>query len=321
MTRKVAETVDISSPELERICNKLAGKISIELIDRKYSFIYGVPRGGTYVAYYLSQKLGLKLIDKDEFENLSSHYILVVDDIVDSGRTRKKYHKYDFASLFIAEHTPPDGRPTYYAEIADCFIVFPWERERNETPAKDNILRLLQYLGEDIHREGLLKTPERYIKAMKELCKGYDENPETYITQFTEKHYDQMIILRDIPIFSLCEHHMLPFYGVAHVAYIPKPDKDGMGKIVGLSKLARMVETFARRLQVQERLCNQVTDTIMKHLDPLGAACQIKATHLCMVMRGVEKPGSVTVTNSLRGVFMDRPETRREFFGEINGGR
>lgn len=167
---------------------------------------------------------------------------------------------------------------------------------------------ILAKIGEDPEREGLLKTPERASKSFQFLTKGYHEDVYDILNGaiFTEK-YDEMVIVKNIELFSMCEHHLLPFYGKCHVAYLPD------GKLIGLSKIPRIVEVFARRLQVQERLTGQIADTLMELLHPLGVAVVIEATHLCMVMRGVEKQHSVAVTSSMLGVFRSDHPARSEF--------
>ncbi len=170
------------------------------------------------------------------------------------------------------------------------------------------VTAMLEGIGEDPGREGLLKTPERVARSLRFLTRGYREDPEELLKKavFTEA-YDEMVLVRDIDLFSMCEHHMLPFFGKAHVAYIPD------GKIVGLSKLARVVEVFARRLQVQERLTQQIRDAIQSVLNPKGVAVVIEARHLCMVMRGVQKLNSVTTTSAMSGQFITSQSTRSEF--------
>jgi GTP cyclohydrolase I len=176
---------------------------------------------------------------------------------------------------------------------------------------EDLTRELLVHLGEDPDREGLLRTPERFAKAYQYLTKGYNEDPADILHgALYSVDYDEMVIVKDIEMFSLCEHHMLPFFGKVHIAYIPK------GKVVGLSKLPRLVEVFARRLQVQERLTVEIAESIQNAIHPLGVGVVIEARHLCMMMRGVEKQHSATVTSSMLGAFR-APQTRQEFLALI----
>ncbi len=178
--------------------------------------------------------------------------------------------------------------------------------------ATDNYRQLLQALGEDVEREGLLKTPERAAKALHFLAQGYKIDAlEIMKSAIFHEEHNQMVIVKDIELYSLCEHHLLPFYGRAHIAYIPN------GKIVGLSKLARVVDAYARRFQVQERLTIQIRDCIQQALDPLGVAIVIEAKHLCMMMRGVNKQNSVTTTSAFTGEF-EKQSTRNEFINLIS---
>lgn len=172
---------------------------------------------------------------------------------------------------------------------------------------------ILRLLGEDPEREGLLKTPERVAKAMSFITKGYTEDPiEIIKSAIFKEEYKQMVLVKDIELYSICEHHMLPFYGKAHVAYIPN------GYITGLSKIARVVECFARRLQVQERLTVQIRDSIQEALNPMGVAVVIEASHMCMQMRGVEKQSSATTTSAFTGIFLSDHRTREEFMTLIS---
>jgi GTP cyclohydrolase I len=178
------------------------------------------------------------------------------------------------------------------------------------------IRRELELIGEDPRREGLLKTPERVAKSMKFLTEGYASSAEEVVGRgiFKEEH-DNMIMVRDIELYSLCEHHMLPFFGKAHVAYIPN------GKIVGLSKIPRIVDVYARRLQVQERLTEEIAEGLCNVLHPSGVGVVIEAYHLCMMMRGVQKQNSKTITSALRGAFREDPKTRDEFLRLAHNGR
>jgi GTP cyclohydrolase I len=167
---------------------------------------------------------------------------------------------------------------------------------------------IIEEIGEDPLREGLLKTPERVSKAMKYLTHGYEINPDDIVNQaIFHEEYSEMVLVKDIEIYSLCEHHMLPFFGKAHIAYIPD------GKIVGLSKLPRVVDAYARRLQVQERLTIEIRDCIQRTLNPKGVAVVIECSHMCMQMRGVQKQNSVTTTSAFTGIFLNNDATRREF--------
>ena len=178
------------------------------------------------------------------------------------------------------------------------------------------IAELLKELGEDPHREGLAKTPERVAQAFRYLTSGYAQQVKDVLNDATfVEDYDEMVIVKDIDFASLCEHHLLPFVGKCHVAYMPRR------KIVGLSKIPRLVEMFSRRLQVQERLTTQIATTLDEALQPRGVAVVMEAIHLCMLMRGVEKQNSKAVTSAMLGAFRDRPETRAEFMELIKAGR
>jgi GTP cyclohydrolase I len=174
---------------------------------------------------------------------------------------------------------------------------------------------ILLALGEDVDREGLKKTPERVARMYAELLGGTFEDPKLHLRSvFTEK-YDEIVLLRDIPFHSICEHHLLPFIGKAHVAYLP------MGKVLGVSKLARIVDTFAHRLQAQERLTGQIADFLMDNLKPLGVAVVLQASHSCMTIRGIQKPGSLMVTSALRGTFKKDARTRSEVLSLMHNDR
>jgi len=173
------------------------------------------------------------------------------------------------------------------------------------------IREILSAMGENPDREGLQKTPERIGRLYEEICYGLHEDPAKHLTTTFDENHKELVLLKDVPFYSLCEHHLLPFMGQAHIAYLPK------GKIVGISKLARVVETFARRPQVQERLTSQVADLLMEKLKPLGVAVMIQATHTCMTMRGIQKPGSVMVTSAIRGFFRTNHAARDEVWAHM----
>jgi GTP cyclohydrolase IA len=189
-------------------------------------------------------------------------------------------------------------------------------------PAKVDIARIeravreiLLAVGEDPDREGLQRTPNRVARAYGELLAGLQDDPRRHLKTVFNERYDEVVLLRDIEFHSLCEHHLLPFTGRAHLAYLPD------GKVVGLSKLARLVEGFARRPQVQERLTTQIADALMEELNPIGAACVIEATHTCMTIRGASKPGATMVTSALRGIFKENPSSRAEVLALISSAR
>jgi len=180
--------------------------------------------------------------------------------------------------------------------------------EKNILKLSKHYKNVLDLIGEDSHREGLIKTPERVAKAMRYLTNGYNVDPAKILREAKFKEqYREMVIVKDIELYSLCEHHLLPFFGKAHVAYIPD------GYITGLSKIARVVEAYARRLQVQERLSVQILNCIQETLNPLGVAVVIEAKHLCMIMRGIQKQNSITTTSAFTGEFLDNLKTREEF--------
>jgi len=212
--------------------------------------------------------------------------------------------------------------------LDDEAVISAWEgstdalvqgiQKRLKTMEEEELVRnLLRLLGEDPDRGGLHETPTRFLKAMRFYCSGYAQDPASVMKCFEDgaDGVDELVCVTDIPFYSLCEHHMAPFFGKVHIGYIPK------GKVLGLSKFARLVEIFARRLQVQERLTNQIANAIQTYLDPMGCGVVIKASHLCMECRGVQKIGAKTTTSALRGVVKDKPEARAEFLSFVRNGK
>jgi GTP cyclohydrolase I len=209
----------------------------------------------------------------------------------------------------ISHHNHADDA----SDARDASDAAPLPSPGVDIPRIEKAVReILLAVGEDPDREGLLKTPNRVARAYGELMAGLRTNPRAHLKTVFRERYDEVVLLRDIAFHSLCEHHLLPFTGKAHVAYLPD------GKVVGLSKLARLVEGFARRPQVQERLTTQIADALMDELQPIGAVCVIEATHTCMTIRGANKPGSTMVTSALRGIFKDNPSSRAEVLGLIH---
>ena len=264
--------------------------------------IYAIPRGGIYVAIMLQDLINAEeQIDNWELVESASQATIFIDDIIGTGDTMQYYQtvypKTPFFALVLKEDTD--------------WISFPWERMTKDNGPVDNVRRLLEYIGEDPKREGLIETPNRVIRSYETLFGGYKQKPEDVIKVFEDDTCDEMVLLKSVEFTSFCEHHMLPFMGKAHIAYIPD------GRVIGISKLARILEIYARRLQIQERIGQQVTDCLMTHLKPKGAACVLEAQHLCMVCRGVQKQNSVMMTSSLTGVFLEQAQTRSEFFSMI----
>lgn len=277
--------------------------------------LYGVPRGGVPAALAFinaAVPFGLPAFTMaHSFEECD----LVFDDLIDSGATRSRFDidgpddVPPFVALF-SKRAAEDGQDgfIYGAPLApDTWAIFPWEGD--ETKSADDIpTRLLQFIGEDPKRGGLRETPARFLKAWRELTSGYGIDPGSVLKSFEDgaANYDEMVLVKDIPVYSQCEHHLIPFFGKAHVAYIPN------GRIVGLSKLSRLVDVFARRLQVQERLTNQIADAMQEHLDPLGIGVVIECRHFCMEARGISRAGATTITSAMRGAMLTKPEARAE---------
>lgn len=265
--------------------------------------LFGVPRGGVHAAMLVMlalQERQAKFTITDNVMNCD----IIIDDLIDSGATCDHFAKLYPDIPFIG----------LWEKAGNEWVVFPWERTHLPEPEEgleNNITRILQYVGEDATREGLLETPRRVAKAWGHWTGGYNVDISALLKTFEDgsENYDQMVIVKDIPIYSKCEHHLADIFGTATIAYIPN------GKVVGLSKLSRLADAFARRLQVQERLTCQIADAIDEHLNPLGVGVLIRARHMCMESRGICQQGHHTITSALRGVLRDDPEARAEFLG------
>ena len=258
--------------------------------------VFGIPRGGAIIAEMLNNHHHRIVYDPKEAT-------IIIDDIYDSGCTIEKYREeYPNRLYFVLI----DKRSGIHK---NKWYEFPYEKTA-EIDIEEHVRRIIEYLGEDPNREGLINTPGRVVESWNKLFGGYHQHPENLLTTFDRETYSQMILLKDIEFFSTCEHHFLPFFGRAHIAYIPKM------KLVGVSKLARLLEIYARRLQIQERIGEQITRFLMKNAGAIGAGCILEAQHFCMTSRGVEKQNSLMLTSSLKGVFQ-QTKVREEFLNLI----
>ena len=281
--------------EADRIANTWRGKVNA---------VYGIPTGGVPLALLVAQRLNVPITA--HWSNGSP--TLVVDDLIDTGRTMDAYNTTSYIdAAFRKPHSPVRYAPN--ARCIDEWLWFPWEHEQGDP--HDAVVRLLQFIGEDPTRDGLIETPKRVCKALKEMTQGYSIDVADVLATTFDVKYDEMIIVRDMPFVSMCEHHMLAFTGTATIGYIPKD------RVVGLSKMARLLDAYSQRLQVQERMTKQIADAMRQHLKPLGCGVIVKANHSCMCNRGVRKQGE-TITSALHGVMRDKPEVRAEFLALAN---
>lgn len=270
------------------------------------SGVFGIPRGGVPVALMAASHLGVPVLDEPQ------PGALIVDDLVDSGRTWERWHRDDciFDTLYRKPWAPAHVAPAA-TQVGD-WMQFPWETS-DGSDITDAITRLIQYIGEDPTREGLHDTPQRVAKAYRELTVGYDSDTTAILSKtFDVGPVDQMVHVDGIEFVSLCEHHMLPFTGIAHVAYIPNQ------RVVGLSKIPRTVHALARRLQVQERLTEQIADAIETALTPHGVGVSITAHHSCMGLRGAKQPNATMTTTALRGLLKTNPTSQAEFTAHVH---
>ena len=266
-----------------------------------YAAVYGIPRGGYYPAIKLSELLGIPVVSQLSPDK----EILVVDDIIDSGATLDNYLN-NTAVVYAKNHSK--DKVNYYGAIKDGWLAIPDEKDCG---IEDHIRRMIEYIGECPTRQGLLGTPDRIVRMWKEIFRGYDPINKPKITTFPNEDKISDIVFDSGDYYSMCEHHILPFFGKYYFAYIPNPN----GRILGISKVARVVGYCAARLQLQERLAHNVVDMLSEALngDALGFAITMKGTHLCKSMRGVRNSGKMSVSH-FTGVFNSNPELRREFY-------
>lgn len=254
--------------------------------------VWGIPRGGAIVAG-LTVPLGAIVVDDP------SDAQVALDDIIDSGSTSQRVAaEYKLDTLALIDK-PKEGITEW--------VHLPWE-EPPKQDIEESVRRIFQWLGEDAHRDGLKETPARVVASWEELYKGYNDKPEQYLKWFCDDT-DEMIISKNINFYSFCEHHMLPFFGTVSIGYIPK------GYVLGISKMSRIVNTYARRLQIQERLTRQVGELLNPYVN--GIAVHTEAQHFCMMARGVNQQNSTLITNYLTGPFREKPEARAEFLAAV----
>ena len=270
----------------------------IKTTDKTYTGVYGVPRGGTYPASIIARELGVEQVYDPEKITDST---LIVDDLIDSGKTISAYPNNDKAVVYIK--TGKIGLCTFFGRgVGNEWIIFP---DEGSTTVEDNCARILQYIGEDVTREGLVETPSRMRRAYDEIFAGYRMNPEDVCKTFIDGACKEPVMLRNCEYYSTCEHHFFPFYGHISIAYIPN------GKVIGVSKLARLVDVYSKRMQIQERMTGQIAETIERLIQPAGVFVYCTGKHFCMTSRGVKKQEAEMITMSYRGEYSD-PAKREE---------
>lgn len=265
--------------------------------------LFGVPTGGSLVALIVRELVHARSLGKLTILNKPVPGCLVVDDIVDSGATLLPYLRegYDCEALIRSRRAPSRFRKL---PLASGWVRFPWEKAGGDPT--DNIRRLLQYLGEDPDRDGLRQTPARVVKALDAMTEGRHDDPARHLTTSFQAECDEMVLMRGIRFTSVCEHHLLPFFGTVDLAYLPD------GHVVGLSKLVRMVRDWAKRLQIQERLTQQIAQCLQRGINARGVACIIRAKHACMICRGVTEQDADVVTSAMLGQFRRNTTLRAE---------
>lgn len=298
--------------DAERLCHP-TGTLTERVKDRQYDSIFAVPRGGYALAAYLSRHFGIPLVDTIDvldFEN-----VLVVDDVIDSGATRQEYTDFDFVALHNKIHSKYKATPpaiTIYANAVDSnvWIKYPWEK--NESTIKECVTRMIEVIGENPNRSGLIDTPDRVDKMFKQIFRGYNPKEMPKITTFDNDkescEYVNSLIIDKGYFFSYCEHHMVPFFGQYYFGYIPNC------AIVGASKIARTIDYYAAKLQIQERLAIEVVNKMEEVLQPHGLILMLRARHLCKEMRGVCKHNSPFETIEARGWLLENRNGSKDEF-------
>ena len=310
MTKKV-EVVNIEWADVHQKSVEIAN----EYKNKKIDVVVGVARGGIIPAYFVAERIGCQIKVVDSFsvgclKDFAGKIVVLVDEIYDTGATSKFFDEEAAKwKVRLHQHFIIDKRKVISSSRKKWF-VFPWETSTDESGGrKQAVVAILRSIGEDPRREGLTETPERVARMWDELSCGYKQDANKILAAtFSPNNYDEMILLNDIRFFSLCEHHLLPFWGRVHFAYIPGD------RIVGLSKIARLVEMFSRRVQIQERMTMQIGQVFEESIKPKGVGVIVEAIHFCMMMRGVEKENATMKTSYLGGIFRESDSTRAEFF-------
>lgn len=268
----------------------------------KFDSVFGVPRGGFYPAHIVAKILNLPLTLDPEKVTTET---LLVDDLVDSGATRDEWVKRTGCRILAVYGFHSDDADFVGTVITRGeWITFP---DESGAGIEENCKRILQYIGEDVTREGLVETPKRMRKAWDEIFAGYKTDPNDLVKTFTQGTCREMVILKNAEFYSVCEHHFFPFFGHCSIGYIPN------GKVIGVSKLARLLDCFSKRMQIQERMTAQIADFLVESLNPLGVYVICEGVHFCMTSRGIRKQDASMVTSAIRGQFADNAAMRNEF--------
>lgn len=271
---------------------------------RKYAAVFGIPRGGHYPAAIAAEMLGVpQIFDPAKITRKT----LIVDDIADSGETMRKWKSGKGSDFLAVVRNRKSVSPDFFGvdnSARGDWVIFPDEHDEG---VEEHLKRVLQYIGEDTAREGLVETPRRMRRAYDEIFSGYRTDPKSLVKCFTKGSCKEMVILREAEFYSTCEHHFFPFFGHCSIGYIPD------GKVIGVSKLARLLDCFSKRMQIQERMTAQIADFLMEELHPKGVFVVCEGVHFCMTSRGVRKQDASMITSAIRGVFEEDAQTRNEF--------
>lgn len=294
----------LTHAQYEADITKAATKVKAS--GRAYANVFGIPRGGHYPAAVIARILGLEQVFDPQRIGRET---LLVDDLVDSGKTRDEW-KARTGCDFLAVYVTDADKADYFGEVKapNDWLVFP---DESGSGIEENAKRILQYIGEDVAREGLLETPKRMRRAWDEIFAGYKTDPHDLVKTFVQGTCKEMVILKHAEFYSTCEHHFFPFFGHCSIGYLPNK------KVIGVSKMARLLDCYSRRMQIQERMTTQIADFLEKELEALGVYVVCEGVHFCMTSRGVRKQDASMVTSAIRGEFVNNHALRAEFLSLI----